>query len=105
MKQKRLSIVLSQLLAWSNFVLLMAAGFKFLPLLYSLHHGLDLQYLPSTDPRHMERAWALDLVSDTGFLLLVWFLISQINLVLVGDRRLRPWRRAPGIGPGKRISE
>ena len=98
MTVKRLKIALSHVLAWLNFGLLIAAGLKFLPLLYSLSHGFDLQYLPSDDARHLQRAWALDLVSDTGFLLLVWFLTGHFNRFLVGDWRLIPWRSSPTMG-------
>ena len=83
----------------------MAAVLKFLPLLYSLTHGFDLQYLPPDDVRHTERSWALDLVSDTGFLLLVWFLISQLNFLLVGERRLVPWRTSPALSLKKKTME
>ena len=100
MTAPRLKTALSHGLAWVNFALLMAAGLKFLPLFYSLSHGLDLHYLPSDDARHLERAWALDLVSDTGFLLLVWFLIGHFNRFLVGDWRLIPWRPFSG-GPSE----
>lgn len=89
---KRFRVLFSHGLSWLNFALLVAAVLKFLPLLYSFSYGVDLRHLPTEDPRHLERAWALDLISDTGFLLLVWFLMGHLNLLLVGDRRWRPWR-------------
>ena len=95
MTGKRLRVLFSHGLSWLNFALLLAALLKFVPLLYSFSYGVDLSHLPTEDPRHIERAWALDLISDTGFLLLVWFLIGHLNLLLVGDRRWRPWRPGP----------
>ena len=96
MTARRLKAGFSHVLAWVNFGLLVAAALKFVPLLYSLSHGFDLHYLPFDDARHLERAWALDLVSDTGFLLLVWFLMGHFNRFLVGDWRLIPWRPFTG---------
>ena len=54
------------LVAWANFVLLMLAVMKFIPLVISLSYGIDLA------PEHIarglghERAWALDLISEIG---------------------------------------
>jgi uncharacterized membrane protein YhdT len=39
-----------------------------------------------------ERAWALDLISDTPYLLLVWILVAYLLRRQTGDAMIRPWR-------------
>jgi hypothetical protein len=39
-----------------------------------------------------ERAWALDLISDTPYLLLVWMLVALLLRRQTGDAMIRPWR-------------
>ena len=85
---------LSHTLAWLNFALLLAAVLKFIPLVYSLLQGVDLGSLPEGDPLRVQRAWALDLVSDTRYLALVWFLAATLNQRLVGRYRWLPWVKA-----------
>ena len=80
------------LIAWANFVLLMLAMMKFIPLLLSLSYGIDLA------PEHIarglghERAWAVDLISDTPYLLTVWLLVAGLLRWQVGQARLLPWQ-------------
>jgi hypothetical protein len=80
------------LLAWANFILLIMAVMKFIPLMMSLSHGLDLA------PEHIakglghERAWALDLISDTPYLLTVWLMVGGLVRWLGGQARLIPWQ-------------
>ena len=80
------------LIAWANFVLLMLAMMKFIPLLISLSYGIDLA------PEHIarglgyERAWALDLISDTPYLLAVWLLVAGLLRWQGGQARLIPWQ-------------
>ena len=81
---------MSHVVAWFGFLLLVLAILKFLPLVYSLTHGWDLGHLPLEDPLRLQRAWALDLISDTGYPLLVWR-SSAINYRLVGRYRWLPW--------------
>ena len=83
---------LSQALAWLNFALLLSVPLKFIPLLISLSHGLDLSHLEDAHPLHAQRAWALDLVSDTALILLVWYLLGHLNRWWVGAYRWWPWR-------------
>ena len=81
----------SHVVAWFAFLLLVLAILKFLPLVYSLTNGWDLGHLPADDPLRLQRAWALDLISDTGYLMLVWFILGTINYRLVGRYRWLPW--------------
>jgi len=80
------------LIAWVNFVLLMLAAMKFIPLLISLSYGIDLA------PEHIamglghERAWALDLISDTPYLLTVWLMVGGLLRWQGGQARLVPWQ-------------
>ena len=80
------------LIAWANFVLLMLAIMKFIPLLISFSYGIDLA------PEHIarglghERAWAVDLISDTPYLLTVWLLVAGLLRWQVGQARLLPWQ-------------
>ena len=83
---------LSLALAWLNFALLLSVPLKFIPLLISLSYGLDLSHLEDTHPWHAQRAWALDLVSDTALILLVWYLLGHLNRCWVGAYRWWPWR-------------
>jgi hypothetical protein len=80
------------LIAWTNFVLLMLAVMKFIPLVISLSYGIDLA------PEHIarglghERAWAVDLISDTPYLLIVWLLVGGLLRWQGGQARLVPWQ-------------
>ncbi len=79
-------------IAWANFCLLMMAVMKFIPLMISLSYGIDLA------PEHIarglghERAWALDLISDTPYLLIVWLIVGGLLRWRAGQARLRAWR-------------
>jgi len=79
-------------LAWANFGLLVAAALKFIPIGISLTHGLTLS--PDQIARGLadERAWALDLISDTPYLLLVWILVALLLRRQTGNAMIRPWR-------------
>ena len=83
--------LLITLIAWANFVLLMLAVMKFIPLMISLSYGIDLA------PEHIarglghERAWALDLISDTPYLLTVWLIVGGLLRWWGGQARFRPW--------------
>ena len=57
-------------LAWANFGML-AAALKFIPIGISLTHGVVLNADQIAIGLADERAWALDLISDTPYLLLV----------------------------------
>ena len=80
------------LIAWTNFVLLMLAVMKFIPLVISLSYGIDLA------PEHIarglghERAWAVDLISDTPYLLIVWLLVGGLLRWQGGQASLVPWQ-------------
>ena len=80
------------LIAWTNFLLLMLAVMKFIPLVISLSYGIDLA------PEHIarglghERAWAVDLISDTPYLLIVWLLVGGFLRWQGGQARLVPWQ-------------
>ena len=80
------------LIAWANFVLLMLAMMKFIPLMISLSYGIELA------PEHIarglghERAWAVDLISDTPYLITVWLLVAGLLRWQVGQAYLLPWQ-------------
>ena len=80
-------------LAWANFGLLAAAALKFIPIAISLTHGVTLNADQIAGGLADERAWALDLISDTPYLLLVWMLVALLLRRRTGDAMIRPWRR------------
>ena len=79
-------------LAWTNFGLLVAAVLKFVPIGMSLTHGVTLRADQVASGLADERAWALDLISDTPYLLLVWMLVALLLRRQTGDAMIRPWR-------------
>ena len=79
-------------LAWANFGLLVAAALKFIPIGISLTHGMRLSADQIASGLADERAWALDLISDTPYLLLVWVLVALLLRRQTGDAMIRPWR-------------
>ena len=79
-------------LAWANFGLLAAAALKFVPIGISLTHGVILSADQIAAGLADERAWALDLISDTPYLLLVWVLVAMLLRWQTGDAMIRPWR-------------
>ena len=79
-------------LAWVNFGLLVAAALKFIPIGISLTHGVTLRADQIAGGLAHERAWALDLISDTPYLVLVWILIALLLRRQTGDAMIRPWR-------------
>jgi len=86
-------------LAWINFALAVAAVLKFFPILVSLTHGLALTPEQRAAGLAEDRAWALDLISDTPYLLLVWALIALWLRRQTGSAWLLPWRKSqrPGV--------
>lgn len=79
-------------LAWVNFGLLAAAALKFIPIGISLTHGMTLSADQIASGLADERAWALDLISDTPYLLLVWMLVALLVRRQTGSAMIRPWR-------------
>ena len=79
-------------LAWANFGLLAAAALKFIPIGISLTHGATLSAGQVASGLADERAWALDLISDTPYLLLVWILVALLVRFQTGSAMIRPWR-------------
>lgn len=79
-------------LAWVNFGLLVAAALKFIPIGISLTHGVTLSADQIAGGLAHERAWALDLISDTPYLVLVWILVALLLRRQTGDAMIRPWR-------------
>ena len=79
-------------LAWANFGLLVAAALKFIPIGISLTYGMTLSADQIASGLADERAWALDLISDTPYLLLVWMLVALLLRRQTGDAMIRPWR-------------
>ena len=79
-------------LSWINFALLLAAVLKFIPLIYSYAQGVQLS--PDQIPMGFaeERVWALDLISDTPYLLAVWLLVGKYLQWRTGKPRFMPWR-------------
>ena len=79
-------------LAWVNYGLLVAAALKFIPIGISLTHGVTLSADQIASGLADQRDWALDLISDTPYLLLVWILIALLLRRQTGDAMIRPWR-------------
>ena len=79
-------------LAWVNFGLLVAAALKFIPIGISLTHGVTLSADQIASGLADERAWALDLISDTPYLLLVWILVALLLRRQTRDAMIIPWR-------------
>ena len=79
-------------LAWANFGLLAAAALKFIPIGISLTHGMTLSADQIARGLADERAWALDLISDTPYLLLVWVLVALLLRRQTGSAMISPWR-------------
>ena len=80
------------ILAWVNFALAVAAVLKFVPILVSLQHGLVLTPEQIAAGLGDERAWSLDLISDTPYLLMVWGLVALWLRRQTGSPGLTPWR-------------
>ena len=79
-------------MAWANFGLLVAAALKFIPIGISLTHGVTLSDDQIASGLADERAWALDLISDTPYLLLVWVLVALLLRRQTGSAMISPWR-------------
>ena len=79
-------------LAWANFGLLVAAALKFIPIGIYLTHGMTLSADQIASGLADERAWALDLISDTPYLLLVWVLVALLLRRQTGSAMISPWR-------------
>jgi hypothetical protein len=81
-----------RLLRGTNFILLIMAVMKFIPLMMSLSYGLDLAPDQIAKGLGHERAWALDLISDTPYLLTVWLMVGGLLRWQGGQARLIPWQ-------------
>lgn len=81
-------------LAWVNCALAVAAVLKFFPILVSLTHGLALTPEQRAAGLAEDRAWALDLISDTPYLLMVWAFIALWLRRQTGSAWLLPWRQS-----------
>ncbi|MGB1958619.1 MAG: hypothetical protein ACPHP8_05725 [Luminiphilus sp.] len=79
-------------LAWVNYGLLVAAALKFIPIGISLTHGVTLSADQIASGLADQRDWALDLISDTPYLVLVWILVALLLRRQTGDAMIRPWR-------------
>lgn len=79
------------MLAWANFALIAAAALKFIPIGISLTHGIHLSSEQIAAGLADERAWAMDLISDTPYLLLVWLSVAVVLRRQTGRAMLKPW--------------
>ena len=79
-------------LAWANFCLATAAVLKFIPIAISLTHGMQLTSAQLAQDLDEERAWALDLISDTPYLVVVWLAVALWLRWQTGHMLLLPWR-------------
>lgn len=86
------------MLGWANFALLAAAVLKFIPLLVSLAQGFELTTAQIEAELAADRAWAMDLISDTPYLLLVWFLVASWLQRRTGYYWVLPWREVERQG-------
>ena len=81
------------LMAWLNFALLVACALKFIPIvLWGLEDlGLiDIGNLGFPTPAE-QKAWALDLISDTHLILFVWLCLGVLNRRILGRTSWLPW--------------
>ena len=81
--------------AWANFGLIVAAVLKFVPILLSLSHGIDLTAQQVERGLAADRAWAMDLISDTPYLVAVWLLVGLWLRRQTGSAMRRPWQSLP----------
>ena len=82
------------LIAWLNFVLLMACVLKFIPVaLWKLENlkWIDIGNAGFSSQAE-QQAWALDLISDTHLILFVWLSVGLLNRWFSGRAWWRPWR-------------
>ena len=90
---RNLKSTVFELVVWGNFALLVSIFVKFLPLAVSYFYGIEFT------PEELEagllekRLWALDLVSDTFYVMAVWFLVCCFIHKSSGEVRIFPWRR------------
>ena len=80
------------LLSWANFCLATAGVLKFIPIAISLTHGMQLTSAQISEGLGEERAWALDLISDTPYLVVVWLAVALWLRWQTGHMLLLPWR-------------
>ena len=78
--------------AWANFGLIVAAVLKFGPILLSFSHGIDLTVQQVESGLATDRAWAMDLISDTPYLVAVWLLVGLWLKRQTGSAMRRPWQ-------------
>ena len=81
--------------AWANFGLVVAAVLKFVPILLSFSHGIDLNAEQVESGLASDRAWAMDLISDTPYLVAVWLLVGLWLKRQTGSAMRRPWQSLP----------
>ena len=82
-------------MAWANFGLILAAVLKFVPIVLSLSHGIDLTAEQVESGLATDRAWAVDLISDTPYLVAVWLLVGLWLKRQTGSAMRRPWQHCP----------
>jgi hypothetical protein len=78
--------------AWANFGLVVAAVLKFVPILLSFSHGIDLTAEQVESGLDTDRGWAMDLISDTPYLVAVWLLVGLWLKRQTGSAMRRPWQ-------------
>ena len=86
--------------AWANFGLVVAAVLKFVPILLSFSHGIDLTAEQVESDLATDRAWAMDLISDTPYLIVVWFLVGLWLRRQTGSAMRRPWQARSQVPGG-----
>ena len=86
--------------AWANFGLIVAAVLKFVPILLSFSHGVELTAEQVESGLATDRAWAMDLISDTPYLIAVWLLIGLWLKRQTGSAMRRPWQARSQV-PGR----
>ncbi len=90
---RNLKLTLIELVVWGNFALFVSVFAKLLPLAVSYSHGI--KFTPEEIEAGLleKRLWALDLVSDTFYVMVVWFLVCCFIHKNSGEVRIFPWRR------------
>ena len=101
--------------AWANFGLVVAAVLKFVPILLSFSHGIDLTAEQVESGLATDRAWAVDLISDTPWVSDIIHNVLRLNtpekirlvrgshIVQVGMVLIPPAGEVPQLSPIARL--
>ena len=95
MKSENLRHRIGFLVAWLNFALLAACALKFIPVVLWGLESLGLIDVGNLGFSTLaeQKAWSLDLISDTHLILVVWLCLGVLNRRVSGHAYWLPWRK------------